>query len=155
MIKAFIMIGSLIVFFISCSKEQPQTTKGSPLTAETKMIQIPADAIKTSSGLQYVDIKVGDGAQPQTGQTVVVHYTGWLLDGKKFDSSLDRGDVFDFQLGMGQVIKGWDEGLSTMRVGGKRKLFIPGNLAYGERGFPGAIPPNATLVFEVQLLEIQ
>jgi peptidylprolyl isomerase len=110
---------------------------------------------KTPSGLEFEDLKVGTGASPQTGQTVVVHYTGWLTDGKKFDSSVDRGKPFSFKIGQGQVIKGWDEGVSTMKVGGKRKLTIPSGLAYGDRGFPGAIPPGATLVFEVELLELK
>lgn len=108
----------------------------------------------TKSGLQYVDKVVGAGPQPKTGQTVRVHYTGWLTDGKKFDSSVDRGQPFEFILGVGQVIKGWDEGVSTMKVGSKRKLIIPSSLAYGKRGAGSAIPPDATLVFDVELLGI-
>lgn len=109
----------------------------------------------TPSGLQYVDVQVGTGASPQKGQTAVVHYTGWLVDGKKFDSSKDRGQPFSFAVGRGQVIKGWDEGVATMKVGGTRKLVIPPDLAYGARGAGGVIPPNATLTFEVELLEIR
>ena len=113
---------------------------------------------KTPSGLQYEDVKVGTGAQPKTGQTCVMHYTGWLWEdgakGKKFDSSVDRGQPFEFPLGQGRVIKGWDEGVATMKVGGKRKLVIPAHLGYGDRGAGGVIPPGATLIFEVELLGI-
>ena len=111
--------------------------------------------VTTPSGLKYEELKVGDGATPQQGQTVVVHYTGWLTNGTKFDSSVDRGQPFKFVLGRGMVIKGWDEGLSTMKIGGKRKLTIPPELGYGARGAGGVIPPNATLVFDVELLGVQ
>lgn len=113
----------------------------------------------TPSGLQIVDTTVGTGASPKTGQTCVMHYTGWLYQngqkGAKFDSSLDRGKPFEFRIGVGMVIKGWDEGVSTMKVGGKRSLIIPAELGYGARGAGGVIPPNATLLFEVELLDIK
>ncbi|HIK39269.1 FKBP-type peptidyl-prolyl cis-trans isomerase [Thermoleptolyngbya sp. M55_K2018_002] len=113
-----------------------------------------AAVVTTESGLKYVDLVEGTGAQPQARQTVIVHYTGTLEDGTKFDSSRDRNQPFSFRLGVGQVIRGWDEGLSTMRVGGRRQLIIPPELGYGARGAGGVIPPNATLVFDVELLRI-
>ena len=108
--------------------------------------------ITTDSGLQYEEITIGNGAMATAGNMVSVHYTGWLTDGKKFDSSKDRNEPFDFNLGAGQVIKGWDEGVQGMQVGGTRKLTIPPALGYGARGAGGVIPPNATLVFEVEFL---
>jgi peptidylprolyl isomerase len=111
--------------------------------------------ITTASGLKYIEIAEGTGETPKTGQTVSVHYTGTLESGKKFDSSRDRNQPFDFQIGEGQVIKGWDEGLSTMKIGGRRKLIIPADLGYGARGAGGVIPPNATLIFDVELLKIK
>ena len=110
--------------------------------------------VTTASGLKYVDVVVGKGASPTSGKTVKVHYTGTLENGKKFDSSVDRNEPFSFTIGVGQVIKGWDEGVMTMKVGGKRKLIIPSNLGYGARGAGGAIPPNATLLFDVELLDV-
>jgi FKBP-type peptidyl-prolyl cis-trans isomerase FkpA len=116
-------------------------------------------AVKTPSGLQIIDTKVGTGAQPKTGQICVMHYTGWLYEngakGKKFDSSVDRGQPFEFTIGTQQVIGGWDEGVSTMKVGGKRTLIIPPALGYGARGAGGVIPPNATLIFDVELLAVK
>ena len=118
-----------------------------------------ADMVKTASGLGYVDHNVGDGAEAVAGKTVQVHYTGWLNDndqkGKKFDSSVDRGQQFSFPLGAGRVIRGWDEGVAGMKVGGKRTLYIPAELGYGARGAGGAIPPNADLIFDVELFGVK
>ncbi len=119
----------------------------------------PAKMKKTDSGLRYQDLKEGKGEKPRTGQTCEMHYTGWLWEdgkkGKKFDSSLDRSQSFEFKLGRGQVIKGWDEGVATMKIGGKRLLLLPPELAYGENGAGGVIPANATLLFEVELLGVE
>jgi peptidylprolyl isomerase len=110
--------------------------------------------VKTSSGLTYVDIVSGNGPEPSPGKPVKVHYTGWLENGTKFDSSVDRGQPFIFAIGAGEVIPGWDEGVKTMRVGGKRKLIVPPQLGYGAGGAGNVIPPNATLIFEVELLDV-
>jgi peptidylprolyl isomerase len=116
-------------------------------------------SMTTNSGLQITDTKVGTGASPKTGQTCVMHYTGWLYQngakGAKFDSSRDRGEPFEFSIGTGQVIKGWDEGVAGMKVGGRRTLVIPPHLGYGKHGAGGVIPPNATLIFEVELLGVK
>ena len=116
-------------------------------------------AMTTASGLQFTDEKIGTGAQPKPGQTAVVHYTGWLyvngVKGKKFDSSHDRNEPFEFPVGRGRVIKGWDEGVATMKVGGKRTLIIPPALGYGASGAGGVIPPNATLMFDLELLAVK
>jgi peptidylprolyl isomerase len=143
------------------SKTEPaivaQSTTNNPINDTNLMAMNPdqeADIVTTPSGLKYKEITEGTGATPKTGQTVVVHYTGTLEDGTKFDSSRDRNSPFSFKIGQGQVIKGWDEGLSTMKVGGRRELIIPAELGYGARGAGGAIPPNATLIFDVELLRI-
>ena len=135
--------------------EAPAAAKaGAPAEAkkESKMV-------KTESGLQYEDLVVGTGPSPVTGQTCVMHYTGWLwvneAKGTKFDSSVDRGSPFEFPIGRGRVIKGWDEGVATMKVGGKRTLLIPPALGYGDRGAGNVIPPGATLLFEVELLGVK
>jgi len=111
--------------------------------------------VKTDSGLKYQDLKVGTGDEAKKGDTVEVHYTGWLTNGKKFDSSLDRKEPFEFKLGAGMVIKGWDEGVQGIKVGGKRKLIIPSELGYGKRGAGKDIPPDSELIFEVELLKVK
>jgi peptidylprolyl isomerase len=129
---------------------------GTSTAANTQAI---GKSVTTSTGLQITDIAVGTGATPKSGQICVMHYTGWLYEdgakGKKFDSSVDRGKPFEFPLGQRRVIPGWDEGVATMQVGGKRTLVIPPELAYGARGAAGIIPPNATLIFDVELLDVK
>jgi peptidylprolyl isomerase len=133
--------------------------KPAPATPAATAAKKESQMKTTPSGLQYEDTKEGAGASPKTGQTCVMHYTGWLWEnsakGKKFDSSVDRGQPFEFQIGRGMVIKGWDEGVATMKIGGRRTLLIPPSLGYGARGAGGAIPPNATLLFEVELLGVK
>ncbi len=132
---------------------------GGIAVAPTAMAQTAGKTMTTASGLQITDTKVGTGATPRTGQMCVMHYTGWLYQngakGAKFDSSHDRGRPFEFPIGTGRVIKGWDEGVAGMKVGGKRTLVIPPDLGYGVRGAGGVIPPNATLIFEVELLDVK
>ena len=138
----------LIALFTAVSG-RAQTDNSSPT-------KVTGKGKSTSSGLQYWDLKEGTGTSASAGKSVSVHYTGWLAsNGKKFDSSVDRGQPFMFQVGAGQVIKGWDEGVSGMKVGGKRQLRIPPELGYGSRGAGGVIPPNATLIFDVELLAVK
>ena len=122
-----------------------------------KAMEKPAESkeVTTPSGLKYTDLKMGEGEEAKPGQKVDVHYTGWLTNGTKFDSSLDRGKPFSFKLGAGQVIQGWDQGVAGMKVGGKRKLTIPPGLGYGSQSVGGVIPPNSTLVFDVELLGVK
>jgi peptidylprolyl isomerase len=130
-----------------------------PAAVPRASAQTAGKPMTTASGLQIIDTKEGTGASPKPGQTCVMHYTGWLYEngqkGKKFDSSVDRNEPFEFPIGQRKVIAGWDEGVSTMKVGGKRTLIIPPNLGYGARGAGGVIPPNATLIFDVELLAVK
>jgi peptidylprolyl isomerase len=130
--------------------------QNTPINQEAQKMDLDlTKAITTPSGLKYIDIEEGNGASPTQGQMVTVHYTGTLENGKKFDSSRDRNQPFTFKIGVGQVIKGWDEGVSTMKVGGKRTLIIPPDLGYGSRGAGNVIPPDATLIFDVELLGVK
>ncbi len=142
-IAVFLVAGLFFVFSRSKNSTSTSTT-AAPVEGATV----------TPSGLQYIDLVEGTGASPRPGQQVTVHYTGTFPNGEKFDSSVDRGQPYPFRIGTGAVIKGWDEGIMTMKVGGKRKLIVPPDLAYGARGRPG-IPPNATLLFEVELLDVK
>jgi len=144
-----LILALLVTFGTACTQAESSATSNSP--AEVNM----DSTTTTPSGLQYRDLVVGTGEGASAGATAVVHYTGWLLDGTKFDSSLDRNTPLEFVIGRGQVIKGWDEGVGTMNVGGKRELIIPPGLAYGESGAAGVIPPGATLKFEVELIDLR
>lgn len=146
----------IVIFFLMRNRtaKQSQTTT-TPAMSTSAPTPVSGPGQSTPDGLEYWDIKVGSGATAKPGDTVSVQYTGWLLDGKKFDSSVDRHEPFSFTLGQGQVIKGWDEGVAGMKVGGKRQLRIPPSLGYGSRGAGGVIPPNATLIFDVELVGVQ
>jgi peptidylprolyl isomerase len=151
--KIIVLLLLIAAVSIPACSQKEATTAPAEKAAESQAG--PQGAVKTASGLSYTDLVKGNGAAPTSGKGVTVHYTGWLVNGTKFDSSVDRGQPFSFGLGAGQVIRGWDEGVAGMKIGGKRTLIIPPDLGYGARGAPGAIPPNATLMFDVELLGVQ
>ncbi len=172
--RFFIWITVAAMLLFGCSKKEKPAAEQKPATGQEKMAkeeptakpkpkvrtdrptQIdPEKYVTTSSGLKYYDIIVGTGKTAKSGNVVEVHYTGWLTDGKRFDSSVLRGRPFSFPLGEGRVIRGWDEGVAGMKEGGVRQLVIPPELAYGKRGVSNVIPPDATLIFEVQLLSVK
>ncbi len=155
MLKKTIFLAIIALTANAVLAQSRTTRKAAPRPSTSAPTKVTGAPTKTASGLEYWNIKVGTGATAASGQNVTVHYTGWLTSGKKFDSSVDAGRPFDFVLGAGQVIKGWDEGVAGMKGGGKRQLRIPPQLAYGERGYPGVIPPNSTLIFDVQLLAVK
>ncbi|MGA8538245.1 MAG: FKBP-type peptidyl-prolyl cis-trans isomerase [Terriglobales bacterium] len=142
-----------LVFARTSARASTQAASKAAKPAAAGPTKVTGEPTKTASGLEYWDIKIGTGAVAQSGHQVKVDYTGWLTNGKKFDSSVGTGKPFDFMLGAGQVIKGWDEGVVGMKVGGKRQLRIPPGLAYGAKGYPGVIPPDSTLIFDVQLVD--
>ena len=154
LLSAALLLGACAQETRSADTQPPKTTS-TPATTTGSSKMTDGKYVTTPSGLKYLDEVVGTGATPTRGQRVSVHYTGTLEDGKKFDSSRDRNEPFKFPIGTGQVIKGWDEGVATMKVGGKRKLVIPPDLGYGARGAGGVIPPNATLLFDVELLGVE
>ena len=159
--RTFVAIAVIAsVLLVACGGDDEEAAPGvSPAAtqagAEGAPPPVSGEATVTASGLKIIDIEVGSGDEASAGQAATLHYTGWLADGTKFDSSLDRGQPFTFQLGAGEVIRGWDEGVAGMKVGGKRRLIIPSDLAYGPQGRPPRIPPSAELTFDVELLEIR
>ena len=155
MMNKKILICACLATLFACASAQATDKKSTKAAAAKPAAAAPSKPVTTASGLIYEDLVVGKGAVAKGGDRVSVHYTGWLTDHTKFDSSRDRGVPFEFPLGMGQVIPGWDQGVVGMKVGGKRKLTIPPNLGYGATGAGGVIPPNATLIFEVELLGIK
>jgi peptidylprolyl isomerase len=154
--KRLLAAAMILVAAVAVAQTAPAKPKAKVVPPNTNApTKVTGDGVKTDSGLQYWEIRVGTGEVAKEGSRVRVHYTGWLTTGKKFDSSVDRGTPFDFTIGNGAVIKGWEEGVAGMKVGGKRQLRLPPELAYGADGFPPDIPPNATLIFDVQLLGVQ
>lgn len=155
----FLLAGAVVILVLTAVFAIAQTATKKPATPARPNTNAPTkvngDGVKTDSGLQYWEIRVGTGEVAKEGSHVRVHYTGWLTTGKKFDSSVDRGQPFDFTIGNGEVIRGWEEGVAGMKVGGKRQLRIPPELGYGADGSPPTIPPNATLIFDIQLLGVQ
>jgi FKBP-type peptidyl-prolyl cis-trans isomerase len=152
-VKTLILAITLLALTIMSATQTAPAKKAPATPAPSGPTKVAGEPTKTASGLEYWDIKVGTGAIAQSGHQVKVDYTGWLTNGKKFDSSVGTGKPFDFMLGAGQVIKGWDEGIVGMKVGGKRQLRIPPDLAYGVKGFSTLIPPNSTLIFDVRLVD--
>jgi len=152
LVPMIVVISAILAFAYGCGNSEKSGTPGA--ASPSSPAKVNGQPTTTASGLQYWDMVVGTGAAAVSGKPVSVHYTGWLTSGEKFDSSVDRGKPFIFTLGAGEVIKGWDEGVAGMKAGGKRQLRIPPSLGYGESGAGGAIPPNATLIFDVELLEV-
>ena len=145
---------TILVLTVTIAPSQTATHHTQAIPNTKSPTKVTGEGVKTDSGLQYWEIKVGTGEEAKAGDKVKVHYTGWFTDGKKFDSTVDANQPYSFTLGKNEVIKGWDEGVTGMKVGGKRQLRIPPELAYGEAGYKTIIPPNATLIFDVQLLAI-